>query len=525
MNDLDDGGIRPQRTVRRNWPSGRLYEATLEAGLGRITEGGALAVDTLPYTGRSPDDKFLVREPQSEGAIWWGEVNRPFEPQRFDELRERLRDHLAARDLYVEDLFAGAEPGNALSVQVITESSWHALFARNLFLNRSAGRGTTTLPGFTVLHAPSFLASPERDGTRSEAFVVVSLNERTVLIGGTRYAGEIKKSIFSVMNYLMPERGVLPMHCSANVGRAGDTAIFFGLSGTGKTTLSTDPRRPMIGDDEHGWSDRGVFNFEGGCYAKVIRLSLEDEPLIYRASTRYEAVLENVVLDPETRQIRFDDDAKTENTRSAYPLSHLDNVVESGLGRHPENLFFLSADAFGVLPPIARLSREQAMYYFVSGYTAKVAGTERGVTEPEATFSACFGAPFLPLPPGRYAAMLGDMIDAHAPRVWMLNTGWTGGPYGVGERLRLRDTRALLHAALSGALDDAPYERDPVFGFEVPQRVPEVSAKLLTPRRAWADRGAYDRAAATLATMFRRNIERYAADTDPQVLAAGPTEG
>jgi phosphoenolpyruvate carboxykinase (ATP) len=423
-------------------------------------------------------------------------------------------------------VYAGADKRYRLPVRVVTESPWHALFTRNMFLSprhfKDEDEVEAFVPGFTVVHAPNFLAEPERDGTRSEVFVGLSFGRRLILIVGTRYAGEIKKSVFTVMNYLMPKRGVFPMHCSANVGQGGDVAIFFGLSGTGKTTLSTDPNRPLIGDDEHGWSEEGVFNFEGGCYAKVIRLSPEHEPLIYRASNQFESILENVVVNPESRRVEWDDDSKTENTRSSYPLAHLENVVESGTAGHPRNIFFLSADAYGVLPPIAKLSPEQAMYYFLSGYTARVAGTERGVTEPKATFSACFGAPFLPLHPGVYARMLGEKIGRHAPSVWLVNTGWTGGPYGVGRRFPLPVTRALLQAALFGELEKAEFRQDPVFGFLVPTSVPGVPSELLFPRDTWADKAAYDEQARRLARMFEENFQKFAEGVDEAVRRAGP---
>ncbi len=524
MRNLESLGLKPQGGVLWDAPVAVLYERTLSAGLAQLADSGALVVDTTPYTGRSPRDKFVVREASSGGDIWWGEVNQPFDEDAFEALLGRVSAYLSERDLFIEDLYAGADPAYSLPVRVVSESPWHALFARNMFLKRSPGDDEIEpfIPGFTVLHAPNFQARASQDGTFSEAFVIVSFERRLVLIGGTRYAGEIKKSIFSVMNYLLPKEGVLPMHCSANVGPGGDAAVFFGLSGTGKTTLSTDPKRPLVGDDEHGWSEAGIFNFEGGCYAKVIRLSEEDEPLIYRATNRFGAILENVALDPTSRRVNFADGGKTENTRSSYPITFLENIKEDGMAGHPEHIFFLSADAFGVLPPIARLSPEQAMYYFISGYTAKVAGTERGVTEPKATFSACFGAPFLPMHPSHYADMLGERIRVHRPQVWMLNTGWTGGAYGQGSRIRLKYTRALLSAALDGRLAESSFVTDARFGFETPERAPEVPSELLQPRRTWADPAAYDRAATKLAGMFRSNFERYAAATPAAIAAAGP---
>jgi len=526
MRELEPLGIHPQKRVLWDASTPVLVEETLAKGLGQLAHKGPLVVDTTPYTGRSPKDKFVVKEPPFDEEIWWGEINQPFDPEAFEALRTRLAEHLSEQDLYVQDLYAGFDPEHHLGVRVVTESPWHALFARNLFiLPRVFFAGDVIepfQPGFTVLHAPSFKAVPERDGTRSEVFVILSFRHRLILIGGTAYAGEIKKAVFSVLNYLMPKSGVLSMHCSANVGKRGDTALFFGLSGTGKTTLSADPERRLIGDDEHGWGPRGVFNFEGGSYAKVINLSKEKEPVIWEATNQFETILENVVLNPETRRVEWADASKTENTRSAYPLAHVKNREPSGRGGHPENIFFLSADAFGVLPPIARLTPEQAMYYFVSGYTAKVAGTERGITEPVATFSACFGAPFLPLPPAVYARMLGEKIKQHEPKVWLINTGWTGGPYGTGERIALPYTRAMLKAALEGALEDVPYRTDPVFGFAVPTRVPGVPDEVLDPRATWPDPAAYDEAAKKLARMFQENIQKYADLLEPEVLAAGP---
>ncbi|KGQ22628.1 phosphoenolpyruvate carboxykinase (ATP) [Thermus filiformis] len=526
MRNLKSLGIEPKASVHWNTPSPVLVEKTLLRGEGLLAHKGPLVVDTTPYTGRSPRDKYVVEEPEVRDEIWWGEVNQPFSPEAFSALVARVTAYLSERELFVQDVYAGADKRYRLPVRVVTESPWHALFARNMFLSprhfKDEDEVEAFVPGFTVVHAPNFLAEPERDGTRSEVFVGISFGRRLILIVGTRYAGEIKKSVFTVMNYLMPKQGVFPMHCSANVGQGGDVAIFFGLSGTGKTTLSTDPERPLIGDDEHGWSEEGVFNFEGGCYAKVIRLSPEQEPLIYRASNQFESILENVVVNPESRRVEWDDDSKTENTRSSYPLAHLENVVESGTAGHPRNIFFLSADAYGVLPPIAKLSPEQAMYYFLSGYTARVAGTERGVTEPKATFSACFGAPFLPLHPGVYARMLGEKIQRHAPSVWLVNTGWTGGPYGVGRRFPLPVTRALLQAALSGELEKAEFRQDPIFGFLVPTSVPGVPSELLFPRDTWADKAAYDEQARRLARMFEENFQKFAEGVDEAVRRAGP---
>jgi phosphoenolpyruvate carboxykinase (ATP) len=498
-----------------------LIEHALRRSEGNVTDRGAFAAVTAPHTGRSAKDKFLVDEPGISDRIWW-EKNARIDPAAFERLQEDVRAYLDAREVFVQDLFAGADPAYRLSVRFVTPNAWHALFVRNMFIRALPAELAQFRPGFTVLHAPDLQADPARHGTRSGTFVVISFTKNVVLIGGTRYAGEMKKSIFTALNYLLPARGVMPMHCSANIGPSGDTAIFFGLSGTGKTTLSADPTRRLIGDDEHGWSDRGVFNFEGGCYAKVIRLRADTEPEIYAATQMFGTVLENVVLDPVTRAVNFDADTITENTRACYPLQSIPNHVPSGAGGHPGNVVFLAADAFGVMPPIARLTAEQAMYHFLSGYTAKVAGTERGVTEPTATFSACFGAPFLPLHPSVYAQMLGERISRHGAKVWLVNTGWTGGPYGTGSRMKLSLTRAMLRAALSGVLEGGRFIRDPVFGFEVPASVPEVPSDVLSPRGTWADPKAYDVQAGKLATMFRENFEQYRAQVPDAVAQAGP---
>ncbi|MGH7461292.1 MAG: phosphoenolpyruvate carboxykinase (ATP), partial [Longimicrobiales bacterium] len=489
---------------------------------GVLSADGSFVANTRPHTGRSPDDKFVVREPESEAQIGWGKTNVAISPQHFAALHGSVREYLAGHELFVQDLYAGAAAAYRLNVRLVTTSAWHALFARNMFIPPGSSDLDDFSPGFTILHAPELQAEPARHGTRTGTFIVVNFAERVVLIGGTRYAGEIKKSIFSVLNYLLPLQGVLSMHCSANVGEAGDVALFFGLSGTGKTTLSADPERALIGDDEHGWSDDGVFNFEGGNYAKVIRLSAEGEPLIYAASRRFGAILENVVMDPVTRKVDFDDDSITENTRSSYPIEFISNAVRGGRAGHPGNVVFLTADAFGVMPPIARLTREQAMYHFLSGYTAKLAGTERGVTEPKAAFSTCFGAPFLPLPPAIYAKMLGEKLDEHDAQCWLVNTGWTGGAYGVGSRMRLSHTRAMVHAALRGVLDDVPTAPDPVFGLHIPQHVRGVPDEVLQPRSTWPDGAAYDREARKLAAMFRDNFTKFEASVSDAVKAAGP---
>jgi len=515
-------GLELKGPIHRNLAPAALYEHALRRGEGMLTADGAFVAVTTPHTGRSPNDKFVVREPSSEEHIWWGNVNVPLEPEHFERLRRDVLAYLAEQELFVRDVFAGADPEYRLPVRVISTSAWHSLFVHNMFIEPTREELEGFEPGFTVLHAPEFTADPAVHGTRTGTFVVLNFGERVVLIGGTRYAGEIKKSVFTVLNYLLPRQGVLSMHCSANVGEDGGVALFFGLSGTGKTTLSTDPARQLIGDDEHGWSSRGVFNFEGGNYAKVIRLSATGEPLIYAASRRFGAILENVVVDPATREVDFADDSITENTRSSYPISFIEQAVPGGQAGHPRHVVYLTADAFGVMPPIARLTPEQAMYHFLSGYTAKVAGTERGVTEPKATFSACFGAPFLPLPPSVYAEMLGELLAKHGVECWLVNTGWTGGPYGVGHRMKLDYTRAMVTAALSGALDDVETRIDPVFGLRIPVRVPGVPDEVLDPRSTWSDPAAYDAQAAQLAAMFRENFKKFEAQVSEAVRAAGP---
>ena len=517
---LVEHGLFPIR-IHANLTPAMLIEQALRRGEGSLTDHGAFVAVTAPHTGRSAKDKFVVNDPGLADRIWWAK-NPRLDPEAFERLQEDVRAHLEAREVFVQDLFAGADPAYRLPVRFITPNAWHALFVRNMFIRALPAELAQFRPGFTVLHAPDLQADPSRHGTRSGTFIVINFAKKVVLIGGTRYAGEMKKSIFTAMNYLLPGQGVMPMHCSANIGPDGDTAIFFGLSGTGKTTLSADPCRQLIGDDEHGWSDRGVFNFEGGCYAKVIRLRPDTEPEIYRATQMFGTVLENVVLDPVTHAVNFDADTITENTRACYPIEAIPNHAPGGAGGHPRNVVFLAADAFGVMPPLARLNPDQAMYHFLSGYTAKVAGTERGVTEPSATFSACFGAPFLPLHPGVYAKMLGERIERHGARVWLVNTGWTGGPYGTGSRMKLSLTRAMLRAALSGKLDQTRFTRDPVFGFEVPAEVPEVPAHLLSPRSTWADPAAYDAQARKLAAMFRENFEQYRSEVPQTVSQAGP---
>jgi phosphoenolpyruvate carboxykinase (ATP) len=519
---LDGYGIAAAR-VHWNLATPALYEEAIRRGEGHVAEGGPLVCRTGHHTGRSPNDKFIVREPASEHEIAWGAVNRAMSSAHFDVLYQDLIASLTGRDLFVQQCHAGADPQYQLPIRVVTEYAWHNLFARNLFRTERAGlAGESGEAAFTVIDAPSFQADPSRHGTASEVVIALSFARRLVLIGGTSYAGEIKKSIFSVLNYLLPLQNVLSMHCSANVGADGDVALFFGLSGTGKTTLSSDPHRQLIGDDEHGWSDRGIFNFEGGCYAKTIRLSADAEPQIYATTRRFGTVLENVIVDEATRALDLDDDRLTENTRAAYPIDFIANAVPEGHAGHPKNVVMLTADAFGVLPPIARLSPAAAMYHFLSGYTAKVAGTEKGVTEPKATFSTCFGAPFLPLAPGRYATMLGDRISRYRSHVWLVNTGWTGGPYGVGSRMKIALTRAMIRAALSGKLEHVPCDRDPLFNLAVPASCPDVPADVLRPRTTWQNGREYDAAAARLAQMFRDNFRKFEAEVGPEVKAAGP---
>jgi phosphoenolpyruvate carboxykinase (ATP) len=522
QGSLEGQGLAPSGEVHWNLVAPMLIQHAIRRGEGQLADMGPFCSVTAPHTGRSPNDKFVVREPASEGDVDWGKVNQPISQAHFDTLRADVQQYLDRRDeLFVQDLYCGADPKYRLSVRYVSPNAWHMAFVRNMFIRPQVSELPTFTPNFTVLHAPEFQADPARHGTRTGTFIVLNLAERTILIGGTRYAGELKKSMFTVMNYYMPKQGVLSMHCSANIGPAGDTALFFGLSGTGKTTLSADPQRALIGDDEHGWSPEGVFNYEGGCYAKVINLSAEGEPDIYRTTQMFGTILENVVLDPLKRTVRFEDQSITENTRASYPLHYIPNHVANGRGGHPKTIVFLTADAFGVLPPVAKLTREQAMYYFLSGYTAKVAGTERGVTEPQATFSSCFGGVFLVWHPTKYAELLGELIDQHHSQVWLVNTGWSGGAYGVGKRMKLAHTRAMVHAALGGALDGVKTRTDPVFGLAVPQAVPNVPMEILDPRATWSDAGAYDAQAKKLAEMFRRNFEKFGS-VAAKIRDAGP---
>jgi phosphoenolpyruvate carboxykinase (ATP) len=508
-----------KKNVQRNLYPPQLVEAALRRGEGELGARGSLVAETGKRTGRSPKDKFAVKDSITAGKVAWGSINLPISPEIFDALYDRVLDYLEDKELFVQDLFCGADPRYRLPIQFINEYAWHNLFVRQLFIRPTTDELKTHKPEFTIVAAPGFLADPKRDGTNSEVFIIVNFTKRIVLIGGTQYAGEMKKSIFGIMNFLLPERNVFPMHCSANIGSDGVTALFFGLSGTGKTTLSADPTRRLIGDDEHGWSEAGVFNFEGGCYAKCIRLSPETEPQIYNA-LGFGSVLENVVLDPLTRVPDYDNDSLTENTRAAYPVEYIENAVIPGLGGHPKNVVFLTADAFGVLPPVSRLTEEQAMYHFMSGYTAKVAGTEAGVTEPQATFSTCFGAPFMPLAPKVYAEMLGRRLREHGAQCWLVNTGWQGGPYGIGKRMSLPYTRAMVNAMVEGKLSNVEFEIEPAFGLSIPKACPGVPSELLAPRNSWKDKAAYDKMAGELSARFARNFEQF--DAPREVKEAGP---
>jgi phosphoenolpyruvate carboxykinase (ATP) len=509
--------LKRVRNVYRNLPTPANYEHTIRRGEAAMAHRGPLVVNTGTRTGRSPKDKFITTEQSSEEQIWW-ENNQPISEERFESLLNRIEGYLQGRDVYLQDCYVGADSDYRIPIQVITEMAWQNQFVRNLFLRR-----TSTEDAFTIISLPNFNAIPEIDGTNSEAFVVINFKKRIVLIAGTHYAGEIKKSAFTIMNYLMPQRGVFPMHCSANIGDDGDSAILFGLSGTGKTTLSADPARRLIGDDEHGWSNNGVFNFEGGCYAKVIRLDRDAEPDIYRATERFGTVLENVVINDKDRTLDLDDDTITENTRAAYPITYIKNIEKSGMGGHPKNILMLTADAFGVLPPISKLTPEQAMYHFISGYTAKVAGTEAGMgREPQATFSTCFGAPFMVLHPTVYANLLKKRMEEHEADCWLVNTGWTGGPYGVGRRMKIQHTRAMVAAALNGTLANAPTERHEFFNLDVPTVCPDIPEGVLNPRNTWADKAAYDKQARNLAELFKKNFERFSEGMAEEILAAGP---
>lgn len=521
--DLSKQGLHDLKNVYWNLYPAALVELAVQRGEGKLTSQGSIAVATGKYTGRSPNDKFIVQNGNADDAdIWWGKVNRPISPENFEKLYQKMIAYYVGRDAFVQDLAVGNHPKYQMPIRVITEQAWTSLFARDLFVRLTDEQRAQHEPEFVVIQAPGCKADPATDGTNSEAFIVVNFTKKIILIGGSAYAGEVKKSIFTIMNYLMPRRGVLSMHCSANIGKDGDTALFFGLSGTGKTTLSSDPERGLIGDDEHGWGEDGVFNFEGGCYAKTIKLNPKYEPLISAACKNFGTVLENVVYDPITRVCDFDSDKLTENTRGAYPIEFIPGFVAEGRGGHPKNVFFLTADAFGVLPPIAKLTPEQAMYYFLSGYTSKLAGTERGIVAPEATFSTCFGSPFLPLKPGTYADLLGKKIAAHNAQVWLVNTGWTGGPYGVGHRFELPYTRAMIRAALTGALEKVPTHCDPFFGLPIPSSCPDVPGEVLNPMTTWEDKAAYEKQAKDLAERFIKNFEQYVEQVSPEVVKSGP---
>jgi phosphoenolpyruvate carboxykinase (ATP) len=516
--ELDTYGIKEAARVYWNLTTPELYEEIARRREGALSKHGVILVDTGEHTGRSAKDKAIVREPGSEDKVFWGDVNKDFPQDKFNALKERMVAHAKGRDLFVQDTFVGADPKYRLPIRVVNELAWHSLFARTMFISDTA-ETTPHAPDFTIINFPSFQANPQRDGTRSPTFILMDFSQRLVLIGGTSYAGETKKSAFTIMNYLLPQRGVMSMHCSANVGAEGDVAIFFGLSGTGKTTLSADPERRLIGDDEHGWSEDGVFNYEGGCYAKVIKLSAEAEPDIYRTTQMFGTLLENVIYDPNTREIDLDDASRTENTRGSYPLTSIDNIMPEGKAGHPRNIIMLTADAFGVLPPVARLSPEQAMYHFLSGYTAKVAGTEKGIKEPEATFSTCFGAPFMVLHPGVYADLLGKQMGKHNAACWLVNTGWSGGPYGVGKRMKINHTRAMIRAILNGSLAQVETQPDPIFGVGVPVSCPDVPNEVLQPRNTWEDKDAYDRRAKDLARRFNENFRKYEAGVSEAVRA------
>tara|TARA_Y100001935_G_scaffold238369_1_gene224805 strand:+ start:162278 stop:163933 length:1656 start_codon:yes stop_codon:yes gene_type:complete len=518
---LDYLGLDKNEEVYWNLNPAELYEHAILHGEAILTKDHALLVHTGEYTGRSPKDKFVVEQPSIQDDIDWGPINQPTSEEVFDKLFKKVQDYLKDKRLFVKDVFCGADENNRLNVRVVSEVAYHAMFTHNMFLRPNDEELAAIEPEFTVLAAPFFFADPEVDGTRTKTFILVNMEKKLILIGGTMYSGEVKKGIFSIMNYLLPKKGVMAMHCSANHDKYGKTAVFFGLSGTGKTTLSADPEKTLIGDDEHGWSDDGVFNFEGGCYAKTINLSEEGEPLIYATTKMPGTILENVILD-KNREPDFDDVSLTQNTRCSYPLHYIPNASETGKGNHPENIIFLTCDAFGVLPPISKLTPEQAMYHFISGYTAKVAGTERGVTEPQATFSACFGSPFMPLHPTVYAELLAEKIRKHGSKVWLVNTGWTGGPTGVGSRMKLKYTRQMLTEAIDGKLDKVEYVKDPIFGFEVPISIKDVPSKLLIPRYTWEDALEYDKKANQLAQMFVKNFEQFADQASKDILNAAP---
>jgi phosphoenolpyruvate carboxykinase (ATP) len=523
---LEHHGFRNVRRVYWTMTTPALYERVIRRREGLVSHLGPLVVRTGDHTGRSPNDKFIVHETSSSDHIWWSDVNRPFEEEWYDRLYSRLLAYVQGKDIFVQDCLVGAHPDYQMPIRVITEDAWQSLFARNMFIQvKQRSHLVDHVPEFRVLCFPRFHAMPESDHTNSETFIIVNFGQKTIIIGGSSYGGEIKKSIFTILNYLLPRTAVLSMHCSANIGSEGGVALFFGLSGTGKTSLSADPDRILIGDDEHGWGDDGIFNFEGGCYAKVIRLSPEAEPDIYECTRRFGTILENVMINTDTRRLDLDDDSLTENTRACYPISHLPNATRDGRGDHPKNVVLLTCDAFGILPPVAKLTPEQAMYHFLSGYTAKVAGTERGIDEPQATFSACFGAPFMALAPTIYADMFGDRVRKHDAKCWLINTGWIAGPYGVGHRIDIASTRKIVNAALSGALDDVAMREDPHFGLSVPTACPGIDSKLLDPRGTWKDPKRFDRQAEHLVGRFAENLKQFEGTLPEEIKRAGPVPG
>ncbi len=518
---LESVGLK--NTGRQWWnlsPSS-LVEHALIKGQGQLADNGALLVSTGKFTGRSPKDKYVVKDVNTENTIWWGDVNHPIEVEHYEKILAKMQSYLQGRELYCRDVYAGADPNYRISVRVVNTLPWANMFVNNMFISPNPEDLENFQPEWTVIAAPGFQANPATDGTRQENFSIINFTRKIILVGGSGYTGEIKKGVFTVINYVLPMEGVLSMHCSANVGRKSDTAIFFGLSGTGKTTLSADPDRKLIGDDEHGWTKDSVFNIEGGCYAKTIDLSPEREPDIYHA-IKHGAIVENMKFYPKSRKLNYKDDTITQNIRVSYPVNHIENIMELSVGEVPKNIFFLTCDAFGVLPPISRLSKQQAMYQFISGYTAKIAGTEEGIVEPQAVFSSCFGEPFLPLHPTRYAEMLGEKLDEHETNVWLINTGWTGGPYGVGSRIKLKFTRAMITAVLNGWIEGVEYITDPIFNLLMPTSVPNVPAEVLSPRNTWADKAAYDKKAQELAKLFNDNFTQYSDFASDEIKAAAP---
>ncbi|WP_236032943.1 phosphoenolpyruvate carboxykinase (ATP) [Algoriphagus pacificus] len=517
--------IRTTGSTYFNLSPAELIEQSLERNEGKLTSTGALMADTGKFTGRSPKDRFIVLDEKTEKSVWWGDINIPFDSKKFDQLAEKMKYFLSQKDLFIRDVYAGADPNHRLKIRVYNTLAWHNLFCHNMFIRPEKDELKSFEPDFTIICAPEFQADPALDGTRNSNFAILNLSKRMILIGGTAYAGEMKKGIFSVLNFLLPhEKGILSMHCSANIGKSGDTAIFFGLSGTGKTTLSADPNRNLIGDDEHGWTDSGIFNFEGGCYAKVIDLSREKEPEIWDA-IRFGAIVENTRFMPGSREVDYANKSVTENTRTAYPIHHISNAKIPSLGGIPKNIFFLTADAFGVIPPISKLNKSQAMYHFISGYTAKVAGTEMGVTEPKLTFSACFGAAFLPLHPATYASLFGEKMEKQEVNVWLINTGWTGGPYGIGSRMKLSYTRAMISAALEDKLEQVSFEKHPIFGFQMPKTCEGVPSEILNPRNTWKNPEDYDLQAKDLAESFVKNFEQFKDYATPDIMEGAPILG